>query len=731
MKLKKTLLSIGGLATLLLTGCTTTPSSTTTGSTPNPSNNPNSSVATPTTPASSSAKPLVDPDDLTKAQTLNMSVMYQKANTRMKFGGDSVKFPYEAANGKSYKSGDWKPVWEEVQENLNITINDVTDSSSTKIADAFQLMQANNFKGVDIAQGSAADIIQQGTTVANSIVDLSQWLDYMPNFKKFLAENPIVETNIKDAKGAIYYAPYFDGYNDLERMLMVRQDWVEKLLDSSTAVYDTTVTLADTAYQAYMPSSLNEEITVVKADGSGTKKITKSYGEGKGIIARQNALTTKTGAALVQALKDYIKDTYGDQYAKPSDLFCGQDAAYDADELIALFRCVKTNPGLLTGDASKVIVPFFPRASTNDRTADLWRFCQMWGVRGVESRSGYLYIDDEGKINDARDDVEMRDALVRLNAMYKEGLILKNFMTAEAAGNPNEDFRATLLKGNLGFATYDYNQTTTIFNDNADCKKIEDFLFTSILPAVADWRGDGNYFHFTESWRSVKTEGWFITNDAKTRSDEVFKRCLTVFDYFYSDEGNMLMSYGPKDWIEHDAQGNVVYIDYQGNKVPKLAEATMKELSELAGGNYTNYYRYWLGATYPIGYVKQQGMEYQTVSEAAKPGLDKLNKAIELGVLQHITVTKNEDHFYDMVPTTFALSATEQNALKSNFTNLDNAINNTKGKVNVWSNIVIYGFGGTTEGGVVLPTVDGYAEYMTSLNIANYVAIYQLAYNRM
>lgn len=727
MKLKKLLLSVGGMATLLLTGCTTTQSSTTPGSTPTPSNNPNSSVVTP----SSTVKPVENPDDITKAQTLNMSVMYQKAETRMKFGGDKVKFPYDAANGKSYKSGDWKPVWEEVQEKLNITINDVTNSSATKIADAFALMQANNFAGVDIAQGSASDIIQQGTTVANSIVDLSQYLDYMPNFKKFLAENPIVETNIKDAKGAIYYAPYFDGYNDLERMLMVREDWVKKLLDSSTATYDTVATLADTAYQAYMPNALDTQITVVKADGSGTKTINKKYAAGQGIIARQNALATKNGAALTNALKDYIKDTYGDQYAKPSDLFCGQDASYDADELVALFRCVKTNPALLTGNAASVIVPLFPRDDTNDRTADLWRFCQMWGVRGVESRSGYLYIDDEGKINDARDDVEMRDALVRLNGMYKEGLILKNFITPEAAGNSNEDFRATLLKGNLGFATYDYNQTTTIFNNNSACSAIDGFLFTSILPAVADWRHDGKYFHFTESWRSVKTEGWFITNTAKTRSDEVFKRCLTVFDYFYSDEGNMLMSYGPDKWIEHDAQGKVVYIDYQGTKVPKLAEATMKELTDLAGGNYTNYYRYYLGATYPIGYVKQQGMEYQTVAESAKPGLDKLNKAIELGVLKHVTVTKNEDHFYDMVPTTFALNASEQNALKSNFTDLDNAINNTKGKVNVWSNIVMYGFGATTAGGVVLPTVDGYAAYMTGLKISNYVAIYQLAYNRM
>lgn len=716
MKLNKLLLMLGGVALMSLTSCDPKISSTTSGG----------GGVTSSTPNSTPNPDLVD--DLTKKVTVNMSVMYQKANTRITFGGDSVKFPYEAANGKSYKSGDLKPVWEQVQDKLNIQINDKAPASADKIADAFKTMQAGNFEGVDIAQGSSADIIQQGTTSAGSIVNLADYLDNMPNFKKFLADNPIVKTNIQDANGAIYYAPYFDGYDDIERMLMLRADWVVKLLDSENPTFDST-DAGSTYYTPYMPDSLDTKIPAAKADGSGTYEITKKYTSGNGVIARQNKLSSKTGATLATALRDYIDTTYGDQYAKRSDLFLGQNAVYDADELIALFRAVRANTNMLTGQSEKRIVPFFPRANTNDRTADLWRFTQMWGVRGGESRSGYLYINDDGKIVDARGDVAMRDAIERLNQMYKEGLILANFTDATAVEGGAE-FRKYLLQNNLGFSTYDYNQTTTILNNDAKCKAIDGFLFTSVLPAVANWRNDGKYFHFTESWRSVKTEGWFITGNA-AKDKDVFKRCLTIFDYFYGEEGNTLMSYGPDAWIAHNADGSVKKMNYQGSQIPVLSDAALTELATLANGNYTNYYRYWLGATYPIGYVKQQGMEYQTVAEAAKPGLDKINKAIELGILKHITVTKNDDHFYDMVPTTFSFTAAEQNALKSNYVDLDNAINNTKGKTNIWSQIVIHGFGATVAGGTTLPTKDGYIAYVNALNLENFVKIYNAAYARM
>ena len=75
-----------------------------------------------------------------------------------------VKYPYTHA-GKTYNAGDWKPTWATLQTNLKFTINDVTDDSQTKIADAFKTWQTKQFKGVNIAQGSSSDIIAEGTNL--------------------------------------------------------------------------------------------------------------------------------------------------------------------------------------------------------------------------------------------------------------------------------------------------------------------------------------------------------------------------------------------------------------------------------------------------------------------------------------------------------------------------------------------------------------------------------------
>lgn len=728
MKNKKALvLAAAGL--LVLAGCNNKPSSSSKGS---------SSETT------SSAGATIDSSAINSTENVNvkMSVQYQKADTRMSFGTANV--PYTSTVGgetKVYNSGDLKPVWEEVQNRMNITINDVTPKDSVTASFSDFLVTGLTKDKVNILQGGSTGIQEEGIT-NGTILNLKEYLDYMPNFKAFLEENEIVENTITAGNGAIYYAPYFDGYDDIERMIMVRADWVKKLLDTD-ATYDTTATISAASYQPFMPDSLDTTITTVNAAGTGTGTITKKYAAGQGIIARQNALSTLNGNSLTTTLKDYIRTTYGDQYAKPSDLFLGQNAAYDADELIALFRCVKTNPRLLTGDANKAIVPFFPREYKNSRVAQIWSFAQIWGVRGVESRNGYLYVNDQGEIVDARGTQDMVDALERLNQMYREGLILKDFVEQTATESTSGDFRNALLTGNNGFATYDYNQTTTALNDNANIvynpetgTGIEGFHFDSILPAVVNWNNSDEYTYFTESWRSVKTEGWCITADT-AKDQTLLARCIKLFDYFYGEEGNRLMSYGPDRYLAKNADNSIKTMNYQGQQVPVLAEGTLTELKELASNNYTNYYRKWLGATFPVGYVKQQGMEYQCVTEKGKVGLDKINKAIELGVLKHVTVQNNTGaaRWFNMIPTTFAFSASEQTSITTNYQTLNEAINNTNGKSNIWTDYVIYGFGSTITDHTTL-SKEGYLNYLngttpSDLNLDGYVRIHQRAYNRM
>ena len=254
-------------------------------------------------------------------------------------------------------------------------------------------------------------------------------------------------------------------------------------------------------------------------ENNETKTIEKKAGV-TNIVAQQNALAAadRTGAKMVQQLRDYIDARYGTQFAKRSDLFLGVDSCYDADEMVALMRVVRVSPLLLTGNADTQMIPFVPREYNNQRIADMYRWAgQLWGVRGVESRTGYLYLDKDGNIKDGRGDAELADMLGHLNDLYAEGLILQNFQTPTGYGVTNGKFAESIVVGGnaeySGFMEYDYSQTQGAWNEKEGSLGIEGYDFRPVLGAVAKWDdGDDStgYFHFTESWRSVKSQGWCL-----------------------------------------------------------------------------------------------------------------------------------------------------------------------------------------------------------------------------
>ncbi|MDD6240005.1 MAG: hypothetical protein PUA93_00265 [Eubacteriales bacterium] len=704
------------------------------------------------TPASSeSSKPSTTPSSSPVAEKtkLTMSVTYKDDATRMKFvsgkGALAKADSYTDPAGNSYIAGDFKPGWKALQNRLDFVIDDATPSIEQDINKNFSKQVTENFqtsdgKLINIVQGDSSQIISEGTT-HGSILDLSQYLDKMPNFKKFLTDNPVVKATISDASGHIYYAPYFDGYDDLERMLVVRKDWAEKLLDGDTLPtgLDTGKALLSKSYTPFMPDALDKPIDIVKDDGT-KGSVTKKY-TGGDVIAKMNALSTLNGSTAVKTLRDWIDATYKNADGTPfygtkrSELFVGGKAAYDVDELVALFRCVYLNPGFLNGDATKTMVPFFPRSAQTDRNADLWRFAQDFGVRGVESRNGYLFVGSDGKLHDCRDTDEFINAVEKLHQMYSEGLIAQNFDSKEGLGTSKDDgsgdAREVMYNNNTGFAIYDYNQTTVAYNEKYKGGQ-KGFLIVPTLPAVASFDGGTSYIHYSESWRSVKTQGWCITSATKSDSAKLTK-ALALFDYLYSADGNQLMSYGPKEYgyLATDSNGNVKTIDYQGKQVPQLSDATKTQLadSKIGNSNYTNYYRYFVGATYPVGYVKEQGMEYQTVSSKALSDFDKVNKAIEIGVLQHVNHKKdNANHLYDIVPTTLPFNTAEQNSYSQNFTNLNNVFTMDKKSENVIEDLIKGGFGTYLKNDFskanFKTTVD------TTLGLTSYLAVCNTAYER-
>ncbi len=672
--------------------------------------------------------------------TLSISLNYNK-DTGMKYNQD---VDYKTPNGTQVKSGDFKPVWKAVQDQLNFTINDVTDSSG-KATDYFKSnWQTRQF--ADIAVGSASIISQYGTT-GGTILDLKKYMDAgkMPNFKKFLDANPIVKVSIETAsfedasKNAIYYAPYFDGFDDIEKYTLVRADFVEKLLDADydSTNWDTDNTIWTTNKYTSKVKDASYSVTVPESmESSKTKTITKNTTEN--IIDQQNALSQsdRTSKVMVKQLREYLSAKYKGQYSKLSDIFLGVDASYDADEMVALMRVVKVSPYVLTGVANTQMVVFTPREYNNQRIADMYRWAgQLWGVRGLESRCGYLYVGADGKIYDARGESDVADLLENLNALYQEGLIATKFHEKSNYGTNDGKYANKLFDGNgvevegknlCGFMMYDYSQTQGALNEKDNSLKVEGYNFRPIINAVADWNGNGKYFQFTESWRSVKTEGWCI-NAAVADSEAKLNKALELFDFFYSEEGQALYTCGPK------SEG--YYTDIVDG-VPQLSEKTLEQFADSTIGkkSYTDYFRKFVGAGLNNGSVKNYGVEAQCTSANALYGVNVVAHALEVGTFKHVELAFTSDPFYTITPTTFNLTSgqatTTQTIENGGLKNINSS--SSTSAYNLWDEYVVNGFGGTASDGTTLKSKAGYLTYINDeLKLKTLVTIYNEAYEIM
>ncbi len=388
---------------------------------------------------------------------LRMATGYNSAKTGLFFDAETAGAGITLADGNTYNSGDLKPTWVAVENILGVKFeNKYQGNSAAREFDYWK----EQLKEVDMLSGTAAKLSEYGENGA--IVNIAEYLDDMPNFKAYLEANPIVRLSITGNvdTGAIYFSPYFDGVNDIERMPLMRVDWVQKLLDGEGAFEaEACKTLAAPVYEPYMPTEGSIDIDVVTADGTAVETVTKNYDAAGNIVAAMNAAGEIDGVTAVNMLRDYIDAAYDGYYGTArSDLFVGQNAAWDADELVALLRCVVSNPQTLNG--TDTVQGLFSREDNNNqRRVDMFRFAgTLFGVRGLESRQDFLYIGTDGYLHDARQEVETYEALARMNDLVTEGLI------SVAFANKEEESTKTYLENDLGFMHYDYNQTQTIYN---------------------------------------------------------------------------------------------------------------------------------------------------------------------------------------------------------------------------------------------------------------------------
>ncbi len=616
---------------------------------------------------------------------LRMATGYNNAKTGLFFDPEIAGEGITLADGKTYNSGDLKPTWVAVQEKLGVVFEDKYQGNGASKEFDYWKEQLDQ---VDMLSGTAAKLSEAGE--AGLVVNIGEYLDQMPNFKAYLEANPIVKLSItgNTDTGAIYFSPYFDGVNDIERMPLMRVDWVVKLLDGeSEFTAEACGNTAAPVYEPYMPTSGKVEIETPTLDGTATEIVTKDYDAAGNIVALMNEKGSMTGVEAVNMLREYIDKAYNGYYGtERSNLFVGQNAAWDADELVALLRCVVSNAQTLNG--TDTIQGLFSREDANNqRRVDMFRFAgHLFGVRGLESRQDYLYVDEEGELRDARQEVDTYIALARMHALAEEGLISQAFINGEDVKTAN------YLEQDLGFMHYDYNQTQTLYNqtklDNAAGEK-----YMAVMVPVARWYDgtseDGVYMRFTESWRSVKTDGWGISKPGVGDDTDKLNAALALIDFAYSEEGTILMSYGPDAFIKKNADGSYVTFLFNGKEMPEIADATYAELWEKASGNYTNYARQFLGST--LSFMKSQAFEYQCTHEVGREGAGKISTAIALGTIKHPELAIAENPWYTSIPTVLPTTKNENQEL-GQYTELNSKFQGGKDQENIFVDIIASGF---------------------------------------
>lgn len=590
-------------------------------------------------------------------------------------------------DGVAYSQGDMKPAWKTLASQLDVTITDVftAESSSEQISQAVNDGVLGTYAMIS---GDATAIVNEGSG-NNSFLDLSLYLDYMPHFQKFLEDNPIVYMSLTSntETGAIYYAPYFDGNDDIEKYELANQHWVTALLDDDTAG-DTTVTFAsqatakvgkdstsrygspsgtsssvesfmDTTGEWWVESSNPEDVgattvtitvsyddalAAAKASGSalntallavnGVDASDISALDSGNIVDLQNLAINEsngavTGAQLLAILRAYIDVAYQDEngnkyYDTRSDVFNGYDAAWDVDLLVAFSRCVVTNYtqfpdwNVSVGDNDSFndgawVYAIGARQGNAQRQNDLVSLAgELYGVRGLTSRYQYTYIDSDGEIHDARTSTEMWEALDNIHAMVEEGLVYTgtNNSSGSTSYYVNDD--------PVMFMIYDYDQTQTanggyalqgLTEVNA---VVDDYNFAPINTPVSKWNdGDtstsanadgvsydyddnGNkYMRFTESWRSVKNTGFGIPYAFVQNNPERLAACLAVIDYMFSNDGQIVMTYGQmsttNSGVVYPENKTVTSSDngwWYGNKVTTIDESDYWRYADEVDGMY-------------------------------------------------------------------------------------------------------------------------------------------------
>jgi len=632
--------------------------------------------------------------------------------------GEAINDPI---SGKQISKDSLLPLWTKMKDYAKVNVRCANGWKGKEEAN-YNAAITSNFDD-ELNLGNKIDLFYSKTKFINKdtskFVDLTSHINEteMPNLYNYLQKNPDVRKMIT-TNGKILYTPYFDGKDDIERMFLMDTSMTEKVLDATSGWDESTKNggtnpsanvVQGGYYQPFMDPEYNlpadTEVPVLFNQEVKTLTIKKTTN----IIKQQNELLNReggcTGKELAEQFINYIKTAYAEFFEKgyykldgvdtPSLLFTSDSAAYTADDLIALLRVVKANPQMITGDANKEIVTFFPRACSDNRVENIYDFAQIWGVQGLDSEKGSFYVGGDGKFHDLRTTQASYDALDYLSQVYNEGLFLKNFYTdddgkADKTGNLDKYYKKTVANSGYGFMMYDYSAANVAANDavagigtdpesrSGEFKGASIQGITAILAPLTYWatgdawkhddaitsRNGKSLLRYYESNRSLKDSSWAIP----AASDNV-AGAIRVMDFLFSDFGQLVNNYGPTEyWATPDGskdsingevgakpeEGKVYVADnlVASGELNPIINQRVKGQMATQTGDFWTYYRSYIGATHGIGNERQMGINVQATNPYGQFGVSNIQDAFTVGnngvlgdgtVLKLATISKKKD----------------------------------------------------------------------------------------
>jgi hypothetical protein len=470
---------------------------------------------------------------------------------------------------------------------------------------------------------------------------LGKYLDGLPNFKGYLEKNGSIREAITAYDGGIYFLPYIAEIGYFARAFLCRQSWVSALLDGKIR-REREAAVLNTAYPGYW--------------------LGDNARHGANVIVLQNNAAVNgvlNFSAALDALVKYIKDTYPD-LDKPSDLYLGNNARYDIDELVALWRVIRLAPNtlskLVTGAAvpgADIVPLFFRQSMYRDDLLRLANYFNGQRVFGSDSYEAKFYLDKDGVLQYSYSEDNLLDNILPLlKTFFTEGLVAPDFATLSLKDNfRNIYFGGDLRAGHnkFGFMTFDFIPSTTSVSLGGG--KIQSDV-EGILPPLTRIPGVVEGFvHFVENTRVIKNDGWAISS---VTGGEKLKQCLKLFDFMFSEEGSTAQNFGMPEMIDTEK-----YIGSGGIAYPKMNAWFNEQSAAYSNGDGALFSRNFLGFNFPVGYEKSIGFEQQFTTVYG----ERTWELYETADVLSCTYQKTSSPYFSLVPPVFSLTEQLQRQL--------------------------------------------------------------------